>query len=167
MDANAGRRGGGELTLAAHGDREIVMTRTFAAPRALVFRALTEPTLVQQWLLGPPGWTMPVCTIDLRVGGAYRYVWRHADGREMGMGGIYREIAAPRRLVHTEAFDAAWYPGEGLITTELAEAKGITTMTATLQYVSRAARDGVLASPMEGGVAESYRRLAAVLAAGV
>lgn len=86
------------LELTTRGDREIVMTRVFDAPRRLVFDAFTKPELVKQWLLGPPGWTMPVCEIDLRVGGAYRYVWRAADGQKMGMGGVYREIQAPERL---------------------------------------------------------------------
>jgi uncharacterized protein YndB with AHSA1/START domain len=153
------------LKLTASSDREITMTRSFDAPRDLVFEALTKPALVQRWLLGPPGWTMPVCEIDLRVGGAYRYVWRHADGREMGMGGIYREIARPDRLVHTERFDTAWYPGEALITTILTEQASKITLTATILYESREARDSVLKSGMEGGVAASYDRLEELLAA--
>jgi len=81
------------LKVTAPGDREIVMTREFNAPRRMVFDAFTKPELVKQWLLGPPGWSMPVCEIDLKVGGAYRYVWRRdSDGTEMGMGGVYREI---------------------------------------------------------------------------
>src|SRR5258706_16283139 len=102
----------GNLKLATRGDREIVMTRTFNAPRTLVFDAFTKPELVRQWLLGPDGWSMPVCNIDLRVGGKYRYVWRHSSGNEMGMGGIFREIVAPERIVSTEKFDEAWDPGE-------------------------------------------------------
>jgi uncharacterized protein YndB with AHSA1/START domain len=153
----------GALKLTTRGDREIVITRVFDAPRALLFDALTKPELVQQWLLGPPGWSMPVCEIDLRVGGAYRYVWRHANGNEMGMGGVYREIAAPERLVATEKFDEAWYPGEALITTTLAEHGGKTVLTLAVLYQSRAARDAVLKSGMERGVAASYDRLAGLL----
>ena len=153
----------GALKLTTRGDREIVMTRLFDAPRALVFDAFTKPELVQQWLLGPPGWSMPVCEIDLRVGGVYRYVWRHANGNEMGMGGVYREIAAPERLVATEKFDEAWYPGEALITTTLAEQGGKTALTLAVLYQSRAARDAVLKSGMERGVAASYDRLAGLL----
>ncbi|HET6157420.1 MAG TPA: SRPBCC family protein [Dongiaceae bacterium] len=152
------------LKLSTPSECEIALTRAFNAPRNLVFEALTKPELVQRWLLGPPGWTMPVCEIDLRVGGAYRYVWRHSDGREMGMGGIYREIARPDRLVHTEKFDMAWYPGEALVTTTLVEHGDKATMTATILYESREARDGVLKSGMEGGVAASYNRLSEVLA---
>src|SRR3977135_208887 len=118
-------------------DREIAMTRVFKAPRHLLFDALTKPELVKRWLLGPPGWSMPVCEIDLKVGGAYRYVWRNEEGREMGMGGTYREIVRPDRIVNTELFDKAWYPGECLITTHLTEQGGGTTMTVTLRYDSR------------------------------
>jgi uncharacterized protein YndB with AHSA1/START domain len=145
-------------------DREIAMTRVFDAPRQLVSDALTKPELVKQWLLGPPGWTMPVCEIDLRVGGAYRYVWRRdSDGTEMGMGGVYREIVAPERVVATEKFDEAWYPGEALGTTVLVEHGRKTTLTQTVLYQSREARDGVLKSGMERGVAASYDRLAGLL----
>jgi uncharacterized protein YndB with AHSA1/START domain len=151
------------LKLATRGDREIVMTRVFDAPRTLVFDAFTKPELVKQWLLGPPGWSMPVCEIDLRVGGAYRYVWRNTDGHEMGMGGVYREIAAPRRLVATERFDQPWYPGEAVGTVVLVEQSGTTTLTQTILYQSREARDAVLKTGMERGVAASYDRLAEML----
>jgi uncharacterized protein YndB with AHSA1/START domain len=153
------------LKLTASSDREITITRTFNAPRDLVFEALTKPELVKRWLLGPPGWTMPICEVDLRIGGRYRYLWRHAeDGREMGMGGIYREIARPDRLVHTEKFDTAWYPGEALVTSILTEQSGRTTLTATILYESREARDSILKSGMESGVAASYERLEGLLA---
>jgi uncharacterized protein YndB with AHSA1/START domain len=154
----------GKLTLTTPTDREIVMTRVFDAPRRLVFDALTRPELVRKWLLGPSGWTMPVCEIDLRVGGSYRYVWRHENGNEMGMGGVYREIVRPERLVATEKFDEAWYPGEALDTTVLTEQNGKTTLTVTVQYESREVRDAVLESPMEQGVAAGYDRLAELLA---
>jgi uncharacterized protein YndB with AHSA1/START domain len=152
------------LKLTTRGDREIVMTRSFDAPRTLVFDAHTRPELVRRWLLGPPGWTMPVCEIDLKVGGAFRFVWRNVKGEEMGMGGVYREVVRPERLVNTERFDVAWYPGEGLSTLVLVEKGGKTTLTNTVQYESKDARDGVLASGMERGVAASYDRLADMLA---
>jgi uncharacterized protein YndB with AHSA1/START domain len=155
----------GNLKLMTQGDREIVMTRALDAPRRLVFDAYTKPELVKQWLLGPPGWSMPICEIDLRVGGVYRYVWRRdSDGSEMGMGGAYREIAAPERLVATEKFDQPWYPGEAVGTTVLVEQGGKTTITQTLLYQSQEARDAVLKSGMERGVAASYDRLADLLA---
>jgi len=154
----------GKLKVEARGDREIVMTRDFAAQRKLVFDAFTTPELVRQWLLGPPGWTMPVCEIDLRVGGTYRYVWRHTNGNEMGMGGVYREIVVPERIVSTEKFDEAWYPGEAVGTLLLTELRGRTTVTQVVQYSSKEARDGVLKSPMESGVAAGYDRLELLLA---
>ena len=145
-------------------DREIVMTRVFDVPRALVFEALTKPALLKRWFLGPPGWTLEVCEIDLRVGGAYRYVWRGQRG-EMGLGGIYKEITPPERIVATEAFDQAWYPGNNaLVMQTLSEAGGKTTLTLTVQYESKDARDVALKSPMELGVAATYDRLAEFLA---
>lgn len=153
------------LKLTTPSEREIAMTRVFDAPRALVFDAYTKPELVRRWLLGPDGWSMPVCEIDLRVGGAYRYVWRHdQNGTEMGMGGVYREIAAPERLVCTERFDESWYPGEALDTIVLVERGGKTTLTQTMRYESRDARDAVLKSPMESGVRAGFDRLAKLLA---
>jgi uncharacterized protein YndB with AHSA1/START domain len=155
----------GNLKITTPSDREIAMTRVFDAPRTLVFDAHTKPDLVRQWLLGPPGWSMPVCEMDVRVGGKYRWVWRHdRDGAEMGMGGVYREIVKPERLVATERFDEPWYPGEGLNTLVLVEQDGRTTLTQTMRYESRAARDAVLKSGMEKGVAASYDRLAELLA---
>ena len=152
------------LTVITPSEREIVMTRVFDAPRQLVFDAHTKPDLIKRWLLGPPGWSMPVCEIDLRVGGTYRYVWRRdSDGTRMGMGGVYREIVAPERIVNTERFDEAWYPGEGVGTLVLVERGGKTTLTHTMRYESRAARDAVLKSGMETGVAASYDRLAELL----
>ena len=154
----------GTLKMTAPRDREIVMIRVFDAPRTLVFDAFTKPELVKRWLLGPPGWSMPVCEIDLKVGGAYRYVWRHADGREMGMGGVYREIVPQERLVCTELFDEAWYAGEALVTNVLVEQGGKTTLTVTSRFETRETRDGVLKSGMESGVAVSYDRLEQLLA---
>jgi len=154
----------GNLKLTTRGDREIVITRSFDAPRKLVFDAFTRPELVKQWLLGPDGWSMPVCEIDLKVGGKYRYVWRRdKDGTEMGMGGVYREIVAPERIVATEKFDQSWYPGEAVGTSVLTEQGGKTTLTQTILYESREARDGVLKSGMEKGVVASYDRLAKLL----
>src|SRR5260370_24154124 len=101
------------LKLVTRGEREIVMTRELNAPRQLVFDAFTKPELVRRWLLGPDGWSMPVCEIDLRVGGAYRYVWRkESTGTEMGMGGVFRDVVRPEKLVATEKFDDSWYAGE-------------------------------------------------------
>lgn len=154
----------GSLRVTAVGDREVAIVRTFDAPRRLVFEAHTNPALVRRWLLGPPGWTMVVCEIDLRVGGAYRYLWRNVDGAQMGLGGIHREIVVPERIVATQIFDDDWTGGEALSTLVLTERDGRTTLTNTMRYASRAARDAVLETPMEQGLAAGYDRLATVLA---
>ena len=154
-----------ELKLQAQGDREIIMTRSFNAPRHLLFEAFTQPDLLRQWLLGPPGWTMPVCEVDLRIGGTYRYVWRNDKGVEMTATGTYREIVAPERIVATETFEPPWYPGECTNTLLMREEGGRTILTQTLRYESNAARELVIKSPMEGGVAISYERLEQMLAA--
>jgi uncharacterized protein YndB with AHSA1/START domain len=153
-----------ELKVTTPSDREIAMSRVFDAPRARVFDAWTKPDLIKRWLGAFNDWTMPVCEVDPRVGGAYRFVWRGPDGRDMGMGGIYREVARPERLVATERFDEPWYPGQAQVTTTLAEDRGKTTATTTVRYESREVRDGVLQSPMREGVAKSYDKLAALLA---
>jgi uncharacterized protein YndB with AHSA1/START domain len=145
-------------------EREIVMTRTFDAPRTLVFDALTKPDLLKNWLGVVGGWSLAVCTIDLRAGGAYRFVWRHADGKQMGMSGVYREVVPPERYAGTESFDDPWYPGQALGTTVLIEQGGRTTVSRTIWYESKAIRDGVLRTSMEHGVAASYDKLADLLA---
>lgn len=146
------------------GDREIVMTREFNAPARLVFEAYTRPELLKQWLHGPDGWTLTVCDVDLRVGGAYRYVWHNQDGRDMGMGGVYREIDPPARLIATEKFDEDWTGGEAVSTILFEERDGRTRMTNTMRYASPEARDGVLQSGMEHGLEASYARLDALVA---
>ncbi|MES2035240.1 MAG: SRPBCC family protein [Pseudomonadota bacterium] len=149
-----------ELTLETPGELDAVITRDFDAPRALIWRCMTEPALVRRWLLGPPGWTMPVCEIDLRVGGSYRYVWQsEADNSEMGMGGVYQEIVAPDRIVDIQRFDEDWTGGETLVTVELAERDGRTTMTTTVRYSSSEAREAMLATGMTGGMEAGYARL--------
>jgi uncharacterized protein YndB with AHSA1/START domain len=157
----------GALEVTTPTEREIVMTRSFDAPRHLVFEAHARPELLKRWLLGPPGWEMTVCTVDLKVGGAYRYVWRNTEGTEMGMGGVYREVVSPERIVATESFDDPWYPGEAVSTTTFDEQNGKTTLTLSVLYESRETRDAVLKTPMEEGVASSYDRLAELLATSV
>jgi uncharacterized protein YndB with AHSA1/START domain len=144
-------------------DRDIAMSRVFDAPCSLVFQALTRPEYLRQWLLGPQGWTMTVCEVDLKVGGRYRYEWRHEDGREMAMGGSFREIVPDERIVYTERFDEAWYAGEAVTTSILSERNGMTTLIMTSLYESREVRDGVLKSGMTRGVDVSFDRLADVL----
>ena len=153
------------LQVSANGDREIVMTRVFDAPRELVFEAWTKPELLRRWLLGPPGWEMIVCDVDYSEGGETRFVWRNASGEEMGMRMIGVEFVPPERIVCIERFDQAWYPGgEARTTLTFIERDGKTTATTTVRYESQAARDLVLKSGMASGVEASYDRLEALLA---
>jgi uncharacterized protein YndB with AHSA1/START domain len=153
----------GTLKVTTPSDREIAMTRVFDAPRRLVFDALTTPALLTRWFSGPPGWTLAACDVDLRVGGAYRYVWRKDGGTEMGMGGVFLEILPPERIVATERFDQSWYPGDAVVTQTLAEEGGKTTLTLIVRYESKEARDGVLKSGASQGVQYGYDRLAEFL----
>lgn len=157
-------RNTGALTVTTPTDREIAMTRAFDAPRRLVFDAWTRPELLTRWLGVVGGWSFVVCEVDLTVGGAYRFVWRGPDGSEMGMGGVYREIVVPGRIVSTETFDDPWYEGEAVSTIVLVEGGGTTTVTQTVRYASQEVRDAVLRSPMEQGMAAGYDKLAELLA---
>jgi len=155
------------LTITTPSDREIVLTRTFDAPAAMVWEALTKPEYLRRWLLGPPGWTMTVCEIEPTVGSAYRYEWRKDDGTVMGMGGVIREVIPQKRLSATERFDQSWYPGEGQVTHDLSERDGRTTVTTTLRYESKEARDAVAKSGATAGMEMGYARLDELLAARV
>src|SRR5271165_4278905 len=117
----------GTTTFTTPTDREIVMTRVLDAPRGLVWEAWTNPEHLPHWMLGPDGWTMPVCEIDLRPGGAWHFVWRRDDGTEMEMRGVYREVTPPYRLVATESWGGPW--PETLNTLTLVENEGKTTVT--------------------------------------
>jgi len=142
-------------------DTQVVITRVVDAPRRIVFDAWTNPQYVPRWLLGPPGWTMPVCEIDLRPGGTWHYVWRRADGSEMAMHGSYKEVVPPERLVSTESWGPQW--PETVNTLVLAESGGRTTITLTITYPSREARDAALQTGMKDGLEQGYARLDALL----
>jgi uncharacterized protein YndB with AHSA1/START domain len=148
------RHGSAEIALPS--DTEILITRRFDAPAPLVFEALTTPSLVQRWWgFETSEWL--VCEIDLRVGGAWRYVIRDG-GMEVGFHGEYLELDAPHRLVSTEVFEG--FPDAGSINTvTLAEADGVTTMTTLIKHELPEHRDGQLASGMESGMQVSYDRL--------
>jgi len=150
-------------------DREIVITRSFDAPRRLVWDAMSKPELLKRWLFGPPGWAMTVCDDDVRVGGKFRWAWRGPDGTEMAMHGVYREVVAPERMVRTETFDFGCpaQMGEQLGTMVLTEREGRTKMVLTVLYPSKEARDAAIASGMDQGMAAGYDRLDGILAAQV
>ena len=156
---------GRKVNVVTDGESSILITRSFNAPRELVYDAHTKPELVRRWLLGPEGWTMPVCEIDLRVGGKYRYVWKkESTGYEMGMGGEYREIKRPEKLIATEKFDDPWYEGEACSTLTLTESDGITSLRNVITYETAEIRDNVLKSPMQEGLEVGYNRLEDLLA---
>jgi uncharacterized protein YndB with AHSA1/START domain len=156
---------GATLQVTIPSDREIVLTRSFEAPRDLVFEAWTNPEHVRHWW----GWrssTMIVCEADVRPGGRWRYVTREVTGVEVPFTGVYREVVPPERLVHTEIFDVEPFnQGEPAITTVIfREEASRTIVTVSTLYPSKEVRDSVLTSGMELGAAESYDRLAAHLA---
>ena len=151
----------GTLKVTLPSDCEIVLTRVFDAPRRLVFEAFRKPEILKRWF-GPRGFSLAVCEVDWRVGGGFRFVLRGPDGRDMGMRGRYLELVEPERSVHMESFDD--YPGESRVTTIFTEIDGKTTMTATVLYPSKEVRDAVIQSGMEHGAAETYDRLAELLA---
>jgi uncharacterized protein YndB with AHSA1/START domain len=146
------------------GDRQIVMTRRFAAPPALVFDALVTPALLLGWMHGPPGWRMVDCEVDATEGGHYWYMWHGPDGESMTAEGVIQQIARPARLVVTERFDDNWTGGEVTSVFELAGDGDGTVLTNTSTYTSRSARDAACASGMERGVEASYAHLDRVLA---
>jgi len=151
-------------------DREVSVSRQFNAPRELVWEAYTTPDLVQRWLLGPPGWTMPVCEMDLRVGGAFRWVWRsEEEGSQFGFHGVFRAVEAPSKIVHTEIYDAGdvggsmGEAGEVLVTVTLDERGGITTLATLMDFGSKEARDASVSTGMTDGMEMSYQRMDGVL----
>ncbi|MEQ8229675.1 MAG: SRPBCC family protein [Rhodospirillales bacterium] len=153
------------LTAALPSDRELQVSREFDAPRELVFKAYTDPALVVRWLFGPDDWPMAECTIDLRVGGAYRYVWRNEQQGDMAMGGTFKEIAPPERLVVTELFDQDWTEGETVCTTTFEEldSGARTRVTTTVLYSSQNARDNAMKTPMLEGWAVCFDRMDGLL----
>lgn len=152
-------------------DREVQVVRSFRAPRALVYKAYSEPELIRRWMLGPPGWTMPVCEMDARVGGSYRWRWRSEDGtQEFGFFGTFREVDPGIRTVHSETFDpgsigGSMGGGEAIITTTFEEHDGITTVTTLMDFGSKEARDTAVATGMTDGMEQSFQLLDALLAA--
>ena len=147
-----------ETKFSTPSDTEFAMTRVFDAPRRLVWEAWTNPQHIPHWLLGPPGWTMPVCEVDLRPGGAWHFVWRKSDGSEMGMQGTYKEVSPPERFVSTESWGGDW--PETINTLVLTERDGKTAATLTVKYPSKEAREAAMQTGMTDGVTVSFDRLA-------
>jgi uncharacterized protein YndB with AHSA1/START domain len=156
-------------------DTEVRVTRDFTAPRQLVWDAHTKPDLIQRWMLGPPGWSMPVCEMDLRPGGKYRWRWRSDEnGAEFGFFGEFHEVEAPARMVHAETYDPGDMAKEtgdtmddsqpAIITTTFTEANGVTTLVTVMKFASKEMRNGAIASGMTGGMEMGYARLDAMFA---
>jgi uncharacterized protein YndB with AHSA1/START domain len=155
-------------------DREVRVVRSFHAPRTLVWEAHTNPAVVRRWMLGPPGWSMPVCEMDVRVGGKYRWRWRSdEDGSEFGFYGEFVEVDAPAKLSHSEMFDpgdVGGTMGEGnaaMISVTFTERNGVTTMTSLMDFGSKEGRDAAIGTGMTDGMEQSYQLLDALLAEGV
>jgi uncharacterized protein YndB with AHSA1/START domain len=147
----------GATTFKTPTDREILMTRVVRAPRKLVWDAWTNPEHVPQWLLGPEGWTMPVCEIDPRPGGSWRFVWRRADGSEMEMHGVYKEMSPPMKFVTTESWGGDW--PDTVNTLILTEGGDKTTINQRMLFPHQQARDAALDTGMKEGASLSFDRL--------
>lgn len=153
-------------------DLEVRVTRQFNAPRQLVYDAHTRPELVKQWMVGYPGWDLTMCEMDVRVGGQYKWRWRNQeDGTQFGFYGTFTEVNAPSRLMHDEYYD----PGEVgdwgsmpvgdpcIVTLDLSEQDGVTTLVCNMKFASKEARDGAVATGMTDGMEYNYGRLDEVL----
>lgn len=147
-------------------DREVRVVRTFKAPRQLVWDAHTKPELMRKWCYGYPGWTLPICDMDVREGGRYRWRWRSdTDGSEFGFFGTFSEVKAPSKLAHDQYFD----PGDMnyampvgdpcLITLDFSEIDGVTTLAMTMSFVSKEARDSAVSTGMTDGMEVGYARI--------
>jgi len=151
------------LAIVLTGQTDLTMTRAFNASPALLWRALTDPAILPRWQWARD-WPMVQCDMDLRVGGAFRWVWRTAPDRLIGVSGLFLTVEAPHRLVHTEVFDEDWTGGETTVTQTLAEiAPGTTRLTMVVRYSSAAARKGAAASGMAAGMEEAYSKLESLL----
>jgi uncharacterized protein YndB with AHSA1/START domain len=143
-------------------DTEIRAVRVFAAPRELLWAMHTDAKHIPKWMTGPEGWSMPVCELDVRPGGHWRYVWRKTKGEEMMMEGAFVEVVKPSRLVTTERWGPEWPETVNIV--EFTEEAGRTVLTMTVRYPSKEARDAALQTGMKTGMNASYARLDVVLA---
>ena len=151
------------LSIALPSDREIEITRQFAAPADLVFDCWTVPALIKRWL-GFADWTFTTCEFDARVGGKWRFVTRSPDGYEMGSGGEVLEITRPDWIKTNELYDMDWTGGQTIVTNRITEQDGVTTSVVTVLYSSKEARDGAKATPMAEGMEMGFKRLEELLA---
>lgn len=150
-------------------DTEVLVKRSFDAPAKLVWRAYMEPELLRRWCSGTPGWSMPVCEMDMRVGGQYRWRWRNDEnGQEFGFTGEVLELTPHEKIVHTQIFD----PGDlglsmggeaSIVTVTFQEIDGITNVSTTIKYSSQTDRDEALATGMTDGMEFNFQSLEELL----
>jgi uncharacterized protein YndB with AHSA1/START domain len=159
-----------EAQVSLPSDTEVRVTRDFKAPRKLVWQAHTEPKLFQRWIGGYPGWSMPVCEMDVRPGGKYRWRWRSdEDGKEFGFHGDFREVDAPNKMVQADYYDPGDFGGAmpnspAITRTTFTEKNGVTTLVTQIAYDSKEARDAAISTGMTDGMETSYGRLDKLLA---
>ena len=153
-------------------DTEVLVKRSFDAPVRLVWRAYMEPDLMRRWCSGPPGWSMPVCEMDMRVGGKYRWRWRSDEnGQEFGFAGEVLEVVTHARVVHTQIYDSgdlgvSMGSEPYIVTVTFQESGGITNVATSIKFVSKADRDAAFSTGMTDGMEMSYKQLDGVLAEG-
>ncbi len=146
----------GATTVTTPNDHQILMERDFDLTAAQLFAAHTEPDLIRRWMSGMPGWSMPVCEVDLRVGGQYRWEWAHPEGHKMGVSGTFKEVVRNERIVQTEAYDEPWYPGGCEVSISVSDESPNLVMLLT--YEEPEARDISLKTGV-AGVEDGYKRI--------
>jgi uncharacterized protein YndB with AHSA1/START domain len=149
------------MAMTTPSDREVRFTRYFDAPRELVWEAMTSPEYLPQWMLGPDGWVMDICEVDLRPDGAYRYGWSKENGKRMVITGVFKEVKPPELLVSTENWGGEW--PEALNTMQFTEENGRTLMTLTVLSPTKESRDSAIGTGMTTGMEMSYARLDEIL----
>ena len=152
-----------KLTLTTEGERFVVVSRRFRAPPEAVYRAHTEPQLIQKWLLGPDGWTMPVCVCDAKPGGKIRFEWSNAEGRSFFQTGEFLELEPYRRIVHVARMFLPERTPDNHVETTFEVERGGTLMTLRMSLPDAATRAAMLASGMEHGMEASFARLESML----
>lgn len=148
-----------KLTLVTEGDQFVVVTRRFNAAPEAVFRAHMDPAIIVKWMLGPPGWTMPVCINEGKKGGKIRYEWASGEGEGFYLTGEYLEVDAPRRTVHVERMHLPDPTPDNHIETTFTKDGAGTLLVMRMTLPDRATREAMLATGMDQGMEASYQRL--------
>ena len=148
-----------KLTLKTQGDRQVVVTRRFAAPPEAVYRAHIEPELIKKWMLGPEGWTMPVCINEAKPGGKIRYEWSNGKGGGFHLTGEFLKLEPPHRIVHVERMHMPDVTPDNHVETIFEKEGGGTLMTMLMTLPDAGTRAAMLKTGMEHGMEASYARL--------